>query len=177
MRLFLVGPSPLAPCPKIPLIMQWRPKRPQTTLSKVSYKDLDFLYIFIVVILGSQCAVPHSASLRSAHWSSITTPPLRSAQLVSQNLWAKTWTQKLSAKNWAKTWGSKLEHKNLSSKLERINLSQNLDSKLACKKKLSQNLRFKTWAHKLEPQKLERKFGLNIWRSKLEGQNKKTNVI
>ena len=38
-----------------------------------------------VVILGSQCALRHSASLRSAHWSSITTSP-RSAQLVSQNL-------------------------------------------------------------------------------------------
>ena len=145
-------------------------------------KQFDTLHnLWQVVILGSQCALRHSASLRSAHWSSITTPP-RSAQLVSQNLWAKTWTQKLSAKNWAKTWGSKLEHKNLSSKLERINLSQNLASKLACKKKLSQNLRFKTWAHKLEPQKLEckkleRKFGLNIWRSKLEGQNKITNVI
>ena len=95
-----------------------------------------------VVILGSQCALRHSASLRSAHWSSITTSP-RSAQLVSQNLWAKTWTQNLSAKNWAKTWGSKLDHKKLSQSLRF--------------KTWAQKLELKTWSHKLEPQKLERK--------------------
>ena len=91
-----------------------------------------------VVILGSQCAVPHSASLRSAHWSSITTPPpLRST--CEPKLGLKTWAQKnepklevqnLITKNWAKAWGSKLERKNLSSKLDRINLSpKNLSAK------------------------------------------------
>ena len=160
----------------------------------------EYSYIYMFVSLWLHCPPPGQSAtdtLRSCckasvpsnkHYSSnsrkpMRCPPLRFAPFralvldyyttsAPLNLWAKTWTQNLSAKKWAKTWGSKLELKNLSSKLERINLSQNLDSKLE----------LKTWAHKLEPQKLERKklerkFGLNIWRSKLEGQNKKTNVI